>query len=161
METLEVILLIVSGLLIIAGAVGSALPILPGPPLAYAGILVAHFFTYVQFSVFTIVLYGLFTAIIVVADYLIPSYWVKKTGGTQAGSRGSIIGMIVGIVFFPPLGMLLGTFLGAVIGEILVGRDNDAALKSGVATFLGFIAGTILKLSFCLVILIHFIIRLF
>ncbi len=161
METLEVILLIVAGLLIIGGMVGSILPVLPGPPIAYSGILIAHFFTYVHFSTTALVLYGLFTAIIVVADYIIPAYWVKKTGGSKYGSNGSIIGMLIGIIFFPPIGMLIGTFLGAVIGEMIAGKDSNVAFKSGVATFLGFLAGTVLKMVFCIMLLVHFIIKLF
>lgn len=161
METIEVLLLVVSALLIIAGITGSVLPVLPGPPIAYAGLLITHLFTPVSFSVLALVIYGIFTVLIVAVDYWIPSYWVKKTGGTKWGSYGSIIGMLAGIWFFPPLGMLLGTFLGAVVGELMAGRDNDAALKSGIATFFGFLAGTLLKVAFCLVMLIHFVIALF
>lgn len=161
METVEVLLLVVSGLLILAGITGSVLPVLPGPPIAYAGLLITHLFTPVSFSILSLVIYGIFTVIIVAVDYWIPAYWVKKTGGTKWGSNGSIIGMLVGIWFFPPLGMLIGTFLGAVIGELIAGQDNDAALKSGIATFFGFLAGTLLKVAFCLVMLIHFVIALF
>jgi uncharacterized protein len=161
METIDVILLVTSGLLILSGIVGSVLPALPGPPIAYAGLLITHFFTPVSFSILSLVIYGIFTIIIVAVDYWIPAYWVKKTGGTKWGSYGSIIGMLVGILFFPPLGMLIGTFLGAVIGELMAGKDNDAALKSGIATFFGFLAGAFLKVVFCLVMLVHFVIVLF
>lgn len=161
METFEVLLLLVAGLLILAGIAGSVLPVLPGPPIAYAGLLITHLFTPVSFSVVSLVIYGIFTLLIVSVDYWIPAYWVKKTGGTKWGSYGSIAGMLAGIWFFPPLGMLVGTFLGAVVGELMAGQDNDAALKSGIATFFGFLAGTLLKVAFCLVMLIHFVIALF
>lgn len=161
METFEVLLLLVAGLLILAGIAGSVLPVLPGPPIAYAGLLITHLFTPVSFSVISLVIYGIFTLLIVAVDYWIPAYWVKKTGGTKWGSYGSIAGMLAGIWFFPPLGMLVGTFLGAVVGELMAGQDNDAALKSGIATFFGFLAGTLLKVAFCLVMLIHFVIALF
>ncbi len=161
METIEILLLVVAGALLIIGLIGSVLPVLPGPPIAYAGILVAHFFTYVHFSTFALVLYGVFTAIIVVVDYLIPPYWVKKAGGTKWGSNGSIIGMLVGLFFFPPVGMLIGTFIGAVIGEMIAGQGNAVAFKSGIATFLGFLTGAVLKLTFSFVILVHFIVKLF
>ena len=158
---METILIVVAILLIVGGLVGSVLPVLPGPPIAYAGIVLAHFFTDIHFTTIALVLYGVFTALILAVDYIIPAYWVKKSGGTKWGSNGSIIGMLVGIVFFPPVGMLVGTFVGAVIGEMLAGQKQEIALKSGIATFLGFLAGTFLKVSFCLLILIHFIIKLF
>lgn len=161
LETLEIILLILAGLLILASFAGSVLPVLPGPPLAYAGMLTAHFFTYVHFSTLALVMYGIFTAVIVAVDYLIPAYGVKKAGGTKWGSNGSLIGMFLGIWFLPPWGMLLGAFAGAFVGELMAGQSTDAALKSGMATFLAFIAGTVIKLAFCFVVLVHFIIALF
>lgn len=158
---METILIVIAILLILGGLAGSILPVLPGPPIAYGGILLAHFFTYIHFSTTALILYGVFTALILAVDYVIPAYWVKKTGGTKWGSNGSIIGMLIGIVFFPPVGMLIGTFAGAVIGEVLAGQNQEAAFKSGIATFFGFLAGTFLKVSFCLLILIHLIIKLF
>lgn len=161
MTGLEILLVVVAVVLILAGIAGSVLPVLPGPPIAYGGLLVVQFFTGINFSLTSLILYAAFTLLIVVVDYVIPAYWVKKSGGTKWGSNGSIIGMLVGVFFFPPLGMLVGTFLGAVIGEVLAGKDNTAAFKSGIATFFGFLAGTFLKICFCLVILIHLIIKLF
>lgn len=161
METYQILLLIFCGLLLLAATLGSVLPILPGPPIGYPGLLVAHFFTPVSFSIFALIFYGLFTLLVLAVDYWIPAYWVKKSGGTKWGSNGSIAGMLLGMFFLPPLGMLIGTFLGAVIGELWAGQTNKAALKSGVATFLGFLAGTLLKLVFCLLMLIHFISKLF
>lgn len=145
----------------VAATLGSVLPILPGPPIGYAGVLIAHFFTPVSYSWFALVFYGVFTLLVLAVDYWIPAYWVKKSGGTKWGSNGSIVGMIIGMVFFPPLGMLIGTFLGAVVGELAASQTKDAAFKSGVATFLGFLAGTFLKVSFCLLMLGHFILKLF
>lgn len=158
---METIIIIVAILLIVGGLAGSILPVLPGPPIAYGGILLTHFFTDIHFSTTALILYGVFTALILAVDYIIPAYWVKKSGGTKWGSNGSIIGMLVGIVFLPPIGMLIGTFAGAVIGEMLAGQNQEVAFKSGIATFFGFLTGTFLKVSFCLLILIHLIIKLF
>lgn len=91
----------------------------------------------------------LITAIITAADYLIPIVGAKKFGGSKSGIYGSIIGLIVGMVFFPPIGIIVGPMIGAILGELVIGKKRNEALKSGVGTFVGFILGTLLKVIIC------------
>ena len=133
-------------ILMITGLLGCILPILPGPPLSYLGLLTLHFTERYEFSGSFLVLWGLITAFVYGLDYVIPVWGTKKFGGSKRGVWGSIIGMVIGFFFFPPLGIIFGPFFGAVIGEFSAGKDSLAAFKSGFGSFIGFFTGTILKI---------------
>ncbi len=133
-------------ILMFAGLLGCILPILPGPPLSYLGLLMLHFTSRYEFSGSFLVLWGLITAFVYGLDYVIPAWGTKKFGGSKRGVWGSIIGMVVGFFFFPPLGIIIGPFLGAIIGEFSAGKDSVAAFKSGIGSFIGFFAGFLFKI---------------
>jgi uncharacterized protein YqgC (DUF456 family) len=133
-------------LFIISGILGCVLPIIPGPPLSYIGLLLLHFTEKYQFSSKFLIIWAIVTAVVYALDYLIPAWGTKKFGGSKRGVWGSIIGLLVGLFFFPPFGIVIGAFLGAVIGELTGGQDSATALKSGFGSFMGFLAGTLLKL---------------
>ena len=131
---------------IISGLLGCVLPIIPGPPLSYIGLLFLHFTEKYQFSTRFLIIWAVITGVVYTLDYLIPAWGTKKFGGSKRGVWGSIIGLIIGLIFFPPFGIIIGPFVGAVVGELSSGKDSGAALKSGFGSFLGFLAGTLLKL---------------
>ena len=133
-------------ILIISGILGCVLPLLPGPPLSYVGLLLLHFTQDYQFSNKFLIIWGLITGVVYALDFIIPAWGTKKFGGSKRGVWGSIIGLIIGMFFFPPFGIIIGPFVGAVIGELTSGKESGAALKSGFGSFLGFLTGTILKL---------------
>ena len=133
-------------LFLILGILGGVLPVIPGPPLSYTALLLLHFTERYQFSTQFIIIWALVTIVVTALDYIIPVWGTKKFGGSKRGVWGSLIGLLVGIFFLPPLGIIIGPFVGAVIGEISGGKDNKAALKAGLGSFAGFIAGTLLKL---------------
>lgn len=140
----------------LAGLAGCILPMLPGPPLAWLGMLLLHFTDRVDFSVTELVVSALVVIATLVLDYFTPMIGAKKFGGGKYGNRGCVIGTIVGI-FFLPLGLILGPFLGAVIGELIAGKPFRAALKAGFGSFVGFLFGTLIKLAVCLYFIIRFI----
>lgn len=84
-----------------------------------------------------------------------PAYLVNKAKGTRSGQRGALVGAILGLFFSPP-GILLGPFIGALIGELAAGTDSSKAMRSAWFAFLGFISGSFLKLLFALAALIAF-----
>lgn len=153
---MEIALYIISGALILGGLVGCILPALPGLPVAYAGILALHFTERVQFTTGELIF---LTAIMIVAqvlDYFLPAWLTKKVGGSKLGTIGSIVGLIVGL-FFPPFGLIIGPFLGAIAGELLNGEGTKTALKSGMGSFVGFILTTGLKIGVCGLYIWYFI----
>ncbi len=132
--------------LILLGLLGGILPILPGPPLSYVGLLLLHFTERYQFSTNFLTVWAVITVVVYALDYIVPAWGTKKFGGSKRGIWGSIIGLVLGIFVFPPLGIIIGPFIGAVVGELTGGKDSGAALKSGFGSFLGFLVGTLLKL---------------
>ena len=133
-------------ILLITGILGCVLPVIPGPPLNYLGLLLLHLTERYQFSTKFMVTWAIITGVVYALDYVIPVWGTKKFGGSKRGVWGSVIGLVVGLFFFPPFGIIIGPFAGAVIGELSVGKDSGAALKSGFGSFIGFLLGTLLKL---------------
>ncbi len=154
---MDFLLVFFGALLMIAGIAGCVLPVIPGPPLSYIGLLMLHFTTRYQFSTTFLVIWGIVTVVVYVIDYLIPVWGTKRFGGSKRGVWGSLIGLVIGLFFFPPFGIIIGPFLGAVIGELTAGKDHGSALKSGFGSFMGFLLGTLLKLIASGLMTWHFI----
>jgi len=159
---LDYILLVLSLLFIIVGIAGCILPVIPGPPITYAGLLIVHFTKFADFSINTLFFLGALAIIVQVFDYIVPAWGAKKFGGSRAGIWGSIIGLIIGIFFLPLgpfgiIGILGGPFCGALIGELITGKETDKAFRAAFGTFIGFITGTLMKLAVSIIITVFFI----
>ena len=156
---MDILLLILAFLFGIIGLLGTVVPILPGPPFTYIGVLFMHWSKYAQFSTDFLLLFLVLTVAVTVADNLLPVWMTKKYGGSKYAVRGSLAGLIAGMVFFPPWGMILGSFTGAVIGELINdNRNTSKALKVGFASFAAFILGTGAKLTLN-VVMIYYMVR--
>ncbi len=139
--------LIITGIIfMLTGIAGCALPVIPGPPISYAGLLLLHFTEKYEFTGKFLIIWAAITVVVTLIDYWIPAWGAKKFGASRAGVWGSIIGLLAGLVFFPPFGIIIGPFAGAVIGELMAGKHSGAALKAGFGSFAGFISGVLLKL---------------
>lgn len=146
---MDIFLIIAGCICLIAGLAGCLLPVLPGPPVAYFGLILLHFTGQVQFSPVQLVAWLGIVIAIQVFDYFTPVLGAKYSGGTAWGNRGCVVGTVAGLFVFPPWGLILGPFVGAVAGELLSGRLLSDALKAGFGAFMGFVAGFILKLLVC------------
>ncbi|MCK3683446.1 DUF456 domain-containing protein [Maribellus sp. YY47] len=154
---MDFLLVFLGALFMIAGIAGCVLPVIPGPPLSYIGLLLLHFTSRYQFSTTFLIIWGIVTVVVYVVDYFIPVWGTKRFGGSKRGVWGSLIGLVIGLFFFPPFGIIIGPFLGAVIGELTAGKDHGSALKSGFGSFMGFLLGTLLKLIASGLMTWHFI----
>lgn len=149
--TLDLILCIVAGLLLFIGFLGTFIPVLPGAPLAWGGLLAAFFSSYTEMSVVCLVLCGVFAILVSILDNVFPVFMTKKSGGSKAATTGSTIGLIIGF-FVGPAGIILGPFAGALIGELIHTKGNwGIAFKSAWGAFLGFLLGTGIKMITVLV----------
>lgn len=130
----------------VVGIVGSVVPMIPGPPLAWAGLLVAYFSASTKISIPVLVITLIVAAIVQIIDTFFPALMTKKTEGSKAATRGATIGVIVAL-FLGPWAILPGPFVGALIGELIHNKeDTKKALKVAFGSFLGFLLGTGLKL---------------
>ncbi len=143
---LEAILISLAVILLIVGIVGSVLPVLPGPPLSWLGLLVLKFVPSVSYrlSWSVIIAVGLFTLVVAILDNVLPIWSTKRIGGGKMVVWGAGIGFIAGF-WFGPLGIILGPFVGALVGGLLSGSHIKVALKHASGAILGFFAGTVLK----------------
>ena len=165
---MNVVLIIAAILLVLIGLVGSIVPGIAGPPFSFLGLLVLSFVKGIEYSTGFLVVMGVVAAIVFALDYVVPAWGTKKLGGTQAGVRGSTIGLILGLLvtFMFPIGfitVLLGPFIGAYIGEKQAGTDDSNALKAAFGSFVGFLVGTGLKVIFacvCIFYVVRDLIRL-
>ncbi|MBD3168052.1 MAG: DUF456 family protein [candidate division Zixibacteria bacterium] len=159
----DIIYFIIALIIMIVGLAGVILPVLPGIPLMFgAAFLFALLtgFDYIGWD--TLLIYGILTAFALLIDWLASVFGVKKMGGTNAGMIGAFIGMIVGLLIPGPgiFAFLIFSFLGAFFFELLFNRDAQIALRAGLGSFLGFLAGGILKFAIGMVIIGNFIWRI-
>lgn len=143
---MDYLLIILGACCILIGIAGSVLPVLPGPPISYLGLLLMHFTDKYQFSTKFLIIWAAISVATVLLDQLIPVWGTKKFGGSKQGVWGSVIGLLIGMIFLGPPGIIIGPFLGAVAGELIAGKRSSQALRAGTGALLGFLAGTILKL---------------
>jgi uncharacterized protein len=138
---------ILAAALMLVGLAGIVLPALPGVPLLFAGMVVAAAIDdFQRIGWVTLSILGALTIIAFLADLFAASLGAKRVGASGRAVWGAAIGTVVGI-FFGIAGLLLGPFVGAVIGELSVHGGVAQAGRVGVATWLGLILGTIVKLA--------------
>jgi uncharacterized protein YqgC (DUF456 family) len=143
------------GLCIIA-IVGSLLPLLPGPPIAYAGLLLQQLRDPDPFSTNFLLIIAAFVVATLILDYLIPIWGTKKFGGTKYGVWGCTLGFLAAF-WLGPMGVIIGPFVGAFLGEMIAGQSSSKSFKAAFGSFVGFLLGTFLKLVVCFYILFYII----
>jgi len=153
---MDYFLVAIGVVLIVFGLLGCLLPVIPGPPLSFIGVLVLHFTKFAHFSTTFLLVIAFVAILVTVLDYIVPVWGTKKFGGTKAGMWGATIGMIIGMIFLGPLGLILGPLAGAIIGEVINGANNKEAFKAGIGAFIGFLLGVGLKLAASVYMTWHF-----
>lgn len=135
-------------LLLLAGLVGSVVPLLPGTTLIFAGALLHKILLPSSLSTAAVVWIGVFWLFSVLADFACTLLGARLFGGTKWGMTGAGGGALVGMFFSLPA-LLLGTILGAIAAEKLLGQRTDRdALKSGLGAALGFLVSTVVRAVF-------------
>jgi hypothetical protein len=138
----EMIWIVLGSILMLVGLIGCVIPVLPGPPLSYIGLLLLQLTDSPPFTWKFLVIWLVITIIVTLLDYVIPVFGAKKYGGSKQGIWGAIIGLIAGIFFFPPIGIIVGPVIGALVGELVSGKTAGKATRAAVASFIRFLVGT-------------------
>jgi uncharacterized protein YqgC (DUF456 family) len=157
----SLLLWILAVVLVLAGFAGLVLPALPGPPLLFAGLVVAAWaedFAYVGTG--SIVLLAVLAALAYLADFAAGALGAKRFGASPRAITGAVLGGVVGI-FFGIVGVLLGPFLGALIGELTVRRDLMAATRAGVGASFGLVLAIAAKLALAMAMIGVFLVARF
>jgi hypothetical protein len=141
------LLWVLAVVLVIVGLVGTVLPALPGVPLIFIGVLVAAWAeNFQRITGLTIAILAVLATIGVVVDYVAASMSAKRAGASRAGIIGAAVGTVAGIVT-GLWGLLFMPLVGAAIGEFISHRDALRAGRVGVATWVGLLVGTVVKLA--------------
>lgn len=176
---MDIFLIILGAICLLLGLIGCVAPVIPGVPLSYVGLLLLHFTDRVQFSWQFLTVWAVIVIVIQVLDYFIPAWGTKKFGGSKYGVWGSTIGLLLGF-FMGPWGIIVGPFVGAVVGELIYfnrhpqaiisgseqpasntqqakNRNLTRALRAGFGSFVGLLTGTILKCICCGMMIVYFV----
>ncbi|NJB71064.1 hypothetical protein GGR42_001526 [Saonia flava] len=156
---MDIALLIIGFIFMLIGILGSFLPVLPGPPLSWIGLLLLYLTKAIPNDWWFLGTTLVIALIVFALDYVIPAMGTKKFGGTKAGMIGTTIGLLVAI-FFPVLGIfgiIIWPFVGALVGELMNKADQKTAMKAAFGSFIGFLTGTFLKFLVAIVFLGLFI----
>jgi uncharacterized protein YqgC (DUF456 family) len=152
----DYVLLILGIIAMILGIIGCLVPVLPGPPLSFIGLLLLHFSKFGHFTTTTLIIFASAALVVSILDYLVPVWGTKKFGGSKYGTRGATIGLVVGL-FLGPVGIILGPLIGAFVGEMLFKDDVKYAFRAGFGSLVGFLTGIGLKLATSLVMTFFFV----
>jgi uncharacterized protein YqgC (DUF456 family) len=152
----ETFIIIIGLILHGIGIMGCIIPGIPGPLVSFSTLFLFYLMPGEDLGTIALVIWGLFATAAAGLDLVVPVLGAKKFGSSREGIIGGMIGIVVGLFFFPPLGIILGPLIGTVTGDMVAGGNFSKALNSGMGSLLGFIVGTSIKLVYCIIILIFF-----
>ena len=132
---MDILLLFLGFLFVVLGILGSFLPVIPGPPLSWLGLLLLYLTDGIENDWWFLGITLVVAIAVLVLDYAIPAIGTKKFGGSKGGVIGSIIGLIVAVAFpiIGIFGIVIWPFIGALTGEIIAGTKKNKAFKAAIA----------------------------
>lgn len=156
---LDIIIWVAISILFILSFVGIIFPIIPSVIVIWGGFLLYHFvLNSSELNVLFWTVMAILTVILIVADIIANSYFVKKYGGSKWGERGAAVAVIIGSFIIPPFGIIIIPFATVFIIEMVQKRTAQEALLASVGSLIGFLGGAVAKIVLQLVMIIWFII---
>ena len=159
METAALVLAII---LFIVGLIGTVVPFIPGAILIYGGMLLYGLMTkFATLNIYFYILQAIALIFVFLIDNIASAAGAKRFGGSSQAAWGALVGTIVG-VFLGPLGIIICSFLGAVVAEVLLKKTElRQAVRSGFGTIIGILGGTVLKLFVEILMIIYFFMKIY
>ena len=137
----------IAAVLVLVGLAGTVLPVLPGIAFVFGGLVLAAWADgFVRVGGITIAILGVLTAVAIAIDFAASAFGAKKFGASPRAVIGAGLGALVGIFFGLP-GLVLGPFVGAVVGELSANRELRPAGKAGLGTWIGLLLGSVAKIA--------------
>lgn len=144
----SILMTLLGALLVLAGIFGCIVPVLPGPPVSYLGllalVLAGGWGLYPLWLLISLAVVAIAAAAL---DSVLPAAGGKRAGAGKAGVWGSVIGMLAGTFLLPPFGTIIGAFLGALLGEALLGSGGSNSWRAAMGVFSGTMLATVIKLA--------------
>lgn len=154
---MDLLLIVIGALLMIVGILGSFLPVLPGVPISWLGLLILHLAPSIPMNYWLLGVTLAIAILIYGLNLIIPAMGTKRFGGSKYGMIGATVGLIVGLIAPIPFGVLIGPFVGAFIGEIINKSNSKSALKAAFGSFIGFLASSFMEFVIAFGFLLLFI----
>ena len=150
---LQVLWYVLAAALIAVGLAGTIVPVLPGVPVVFAGMLLAAWADgFAHVGTVTLVVLGMLAAIALVIDVIAGLHGARRVGASRQAVVGAALGTIVGLFLGIP-GLLVGPFAGALLGELVAGSGMHKATRVGAGAWLGYVLGAVAKLAICFAML--------
>jgi uncharacterized protein len=150
---LQILWYVIAAVAIAIGIAGTIVPVLPGVPIVFGGMLLAAWADrFAHVGTFTLVVLGVLAAIAIVIDFLAGMHGARRVGASRQAVIGAVIGTLAGMFLGVP-GLLLGPFAGALLGELVAGSGMRKATDVGVGAWLGYVVGAVAKLAICFAML--------
>lgn len=144
------------------GIIGSVVPAIPGPALSFAALVLLFISKGSQvISVWSLMIFAVAMVLLILLDYAAPILGAKFAGASKGALVWTIGGALVGIIFFPPLGIFIGAVVGAIIGEMQGGKNFPDAAKAGLGVVVGSAMTIALQLAYSITAAAYFLIKVF
>ncbi|SDR73312.1 hypothetical protein SAMN04487764_0463 [Gillisia sp. Hel1_33_143] len=154
---MDIFLVLLAGVLLIVGILGSFLPVLPGVPVSWLGLLVFFLAPSIEMNYWFLGITLIIAIVIFILNLAVPAMGTKKYGGSRSGMIGATIGLVVGLIAPIPFGILIGPFIGAFVGEIVNKSNSKSALRAAYGSFLGLVASSVMEFLVSLAFLILYV----
>ena len=146
--------------LIAIGVAGTILPAIPGVTLVFLGMLLGAWIDdFARIPVWLVAIFALLTAVAWAVDYFAAAAGAKRAGASKLAVIGAMVGTVAGI-FTGFVGLLFMPLVGAAVGEFIAQRDLRRAGTVGVATWLGLLVGTAIKVAILFAMIGAFVVAL-
>ena len=168
---MDIALIILWWVLCLVAIIGSFLPVLPGPLLAYVAFILLQLTSKAPFSWTFFIVRAIIIIFLTLLDYIVPSRGTKKFWGTKRGVRGSNIWLVVSVIILPIfwiviwpfwlIGLLAGPFVWAYFGEKYAWKKNKHALRAARGSFIGFVTWSLLKIIVSVIMTGYFFVNVY